>query len=287
MPSTATFSLGPALLFAPADRPERFAKAAARSDAVILDLEDAVAPAAKAQAREHMVTAALDPRTTMVRINALGTPEAALDLAALARSPFRTVMVAKAEDPQAVAALTDLNVVVLCENAAGILAAPELARLPQVVALMWGAEDLLASLGGTSSRFPAGPPAGPRAGTRAGQYRDVAMHARSQLLLAAGAAGKVAIDSIYADIADLTGLAEESEDAVASGFGAKACIHPGQVPVIREAFHPTQDQLAAARELLAAAEAAGTGVFAFKGQMVDGPILLHAEQTLRRAASGS
>ena len=279
MSPTTPFALGPAMLFAPADRPERFAKAAARSDAVILDLEDAVAPAAKAQAREHMVTASLDPHTTMVRINALGTPDAALDLAALALSPFRTIMVAKAEDPQAVAELTDYNVVVLCESAAGILAAPALAQLPQVVALMWGAEDLLASLGGTSSRFPAGP--------RAGQYRAVAMQARSQLLLAAGAAGKVAIDSIYADIADLAGLAEESEDAVASGFGAKACIHPGQVPVIREAFHPTQAQLAAARELLAAAEAAGTGVFAFKGQMVDGPILLHAEQTLRRAASGS
>ena len=81
--------MGPALLFAPADRPERFAKAAERADAVIIDLEDAVAPEAKAQAREHMVASGLDPATTMVRINALDTPDAARDLAALAGSLIR------------------------------------------------------------------------------------------------------------------------------------------------------------------------------------------------------
>ncbi len=267
--------MGPALLFAPADRPERFAKAAERSDAVIIDLEDAVAREAKASAREHMLASGLDPAHTMVRINALDTPEAALDLAAVARSPYRTIMVAKAADPDAIAALADYSVVVLCESAAGILAAPALAQLPNVVALMWGAEDLVASLGGTSSRFVSGP--------NTGGYRAVAMHARSAMLLAAGAAGKVAIDSIYADFTDLDGLAVESEDAVASGFGAKASIHPSQVEVIRAAYRPAPEAVAAAKELLAAAVEAGTGVFAFKGQMVDGPILLHAEATLRRA----
>lgn len=269
------FTMGPTLLFAPADRPERFAKAGERADAVIIDLEDAVAPKAKAQARENMVASSLDPATTMVRINALDTPDAALDLAAVMRSSYRSLMVAKATDPESVAALADYDVVVLCESAAGILAAPALAQLPHVVALMWGAEDLVASLGGTSSRFTSGP--------GAGQYRAVALQARSQLLLAAGAFGKVAIDSIYADFADLEGLAEESQDAVASGFGAKACIHPSQVAVIRDAYRPSSDEVAAARELLAAAKTAGTGVFAFQGQMVDGPILLHAHATLRRA----
>ncbi|WP_113717342.1 HpcH/HpaI aldolase/citrate lyase family protein [Arthrobacter dokdonensis] len=263
--------MGPALLFAPADRPERYAKAAERSDAVILDLEDAVAPEAKAAAREHLVTTPLDPAATMVRINALGTADSGLDLAALARTRYRTIMVAKAEDPDAVAALADYQVVALCETAAGILAAPALARLPNVVALMWGAEDLVASLGGTSSRFSGG------------TYRAVATHARSQLLLSAGAAGKVAVDSIYADIPDVEGLAAEADDAVASGFGAKACIHPSQVPVIRDAYRPGDDAVAAALDLLAAADSAGTGVFAYNGQMVDGPILLHARATLRRA----
>jgi len=268
--------MGPALLFAPADRPERFAKAAERSDAVILDLEDAVAPEAKAQARENMLHSTLDPATTMVRINALDTRDSHLDLAAVERSNFRTIMVAKASDVDVIASLTDFNVVALCETAAGILAAPRLAQLRNVVGLMWGAEDLVASLGGTSSRFGSG--------HRAGRYRAVATHARSQLLLAAGAAGKLAIDSIYADFKDLAGLAEEAEDAVASGFGAKASIHPSQVAVIREAYRPSQEAVEAARELLAAADAAGTGVFAFNGQMVDGPILKHARETLRRAA---
>ncbi|MGO4385239.1 HpcH/HpaI aldolase/citrate lyase family protein [Specibacter sp. RAF43] len=274
MPSIdPTFTMGPALLFAPADRPERYAKAAERADAVILDLEDAVAPDAKARAREDLIANPLDPATTIVRLNALGTEAAALDLAALARTGYRTVMVAKSQDPAAVAALAGFHVVALCETAAGIVAAEALAQLPNVVALMWGAEDLVASLGGTSSRFADG------------RYRAIAMHARSRMLLAAGAHGKTAIDSIYADIADLGGLAAEAEDAAASGFGAKACIHPHQVPVIRAAYRPTDADVAAATELLAAAEAAGTGVFAFKGHMVDGPILLHAQRTLRRAAA--
>ena len=263
--------MGPALLFAPADRPERYDKAAQRSDAVILDLEDAVAPEGKVQAREHLLRHPLDPATTMVRINGLDISDSALDLAALARTEYRTIMVAKAEDPSAIAALADYAVVALCETAAGILAAPALAKLPNVVALMWGAEDLVASLGGTSSR------------SADGRYRDVARHARSQLLLAAGAAKKVAIDSIYADIPDLSGLASEADDAVASGFGAKAAIHPSQVAVIRAAHRPTGAEVAAAIELLAAAAAAGTGVFAYQGQMVDGPILKHAHETLRRA----
>ncbi len=265
------FTMGPALLFAPADRPDRYGKAAERSDAVILDLEDAVAPEAKARAREHLINNPLDPATTMVRINALDTPESELDLAALAATRYRTIMVAKAEDPAAVAALAGYQVVALCETAAGILAAPALAGLPNVAALMWGAEDLVASLGGTSSRFPDG------------RYRAVAIHARSQLLLAARAAGKVAVDSIYADIPDLPGLGLEAEDAVASGFGAKACIHPSQVAVIRAAYRPSVEDVAEARALLAAADDAGTGVFAFKGRMVDGPILKHARQTLGRA----
>lgn len=268
-------TMGPALLFAPADRPERFTKAAERSDTVIIDLEDAVAPEAKAEARENMVKSGLNPASTMVRINALNTKDARLDLAAVDRSPFDTIMIAKASDVDSIAALTRYKIVVLCETAAGILAAPRLAKLPNVVALMWGAEDLVASLGGTSSRFTTGP--------NAGSYRAVATHARSQLLLAAGAAGKPAIDSIYADFTDLDGLAHEADDAVASGFGAKACIHPSQVAIVRDAYRPSDSEVAAAKELLAAADEAGTGVFAFKGKMVDGPILLHAKKIMNRS----
>ncbi len=110
---------------------------------------------------------------------------------------------------------------------------------------MWGAEDLVASLGGTSSRH------------QDGRYRDVATHARSAVLLAAGAAGKPAVDTVHLDIADLDGLAAEAEDAVAVGFAATACIHPSQVETVRAAYRPDEAQVAEAVELLEAARAAG------------------------------
>ncbi len=279
-----SFLLGPAMLFCPGDRPDRFAKAAERADAVILDLEDAVAPAAKAAARRAVVdaSATLDADRTVVRVNAVGTPEHALDVAALADTRLRTVMVAKAGPelltslPALGATLPGVRVIGLCETAAGVLAAPELARRDEVVALMWGAEDLVASLGGTSSR---------RAD---GTYRDVARHARASVLLAAGAAGKAAVDAVHVDIADLDGLRAEAQDAAASGFAATACIHPSHVPVIREAYAPTPEQVADARALLDAAAANPGGadtVFTFDGRMVDGPVLRHAEAVLRRARS--
>lgn len=263
----AGFGMGPAILFCPADRPERYAKAAERADAVILDLEDAVAAHEKPAAREALLAHPLDPDRTIVRVNPVGTDDFELDLEALARSPYRTVMLAKAVTAQG---LDDFDVIALCETAAGVLAAPALAATPNVVALMWGAEDLVASLGGTSSR------------SADGRYRPVAAHARSSVLLAAGAHGTAAIDSVYLDIPDLDGLAAEATDAAAVGFAATACIHPSQVPVIRAAYAPTEAEVADARALLAAATGE-RGVFTFNGRMVDGPVLRHAEQVLRRA----
>jgi citrate lyase subunit beta/citryl-CoA lyase len=261
---------GPALLFCPADRPDRYEKAAERSDAVIIDLEDAVAPARKAAARDAMIGHPLDPDTTIVRVNAFDSGYFADDLMALGQTAYRTIMVAKAERPEQLSGLDRYRVIALCESARGVLAAPALAAAKNVVALMWGAEDLVASHGGSSTRFADG------------GYRHIAQHARSSVLLAAGASGKAAIDTVHLDIADLAGLAAEAEDAVAIGFAATACIHPDQVGVIREAYRPTQEQLAFARELLDAAEGQ-RGVFRFQGQMVDGPVLRHAEHVLRRA----
>ncbi|AUI52158.1 HpcH/HpaI aldolase/citrate lyase family protein [Arthrobacter crystallopoietes] len=264
------FTMGPAILFCPADRPERYAKAADRADAVILDLEDAVAPADRASARQAVIDNPLDPERTIVRVNPLGTEDHALDMAALQRTGYATIMLAKSENADAIAGLGGYGVVALCETALGVLAAPDIARTGNVVALMWGAEDLLASLGGTSSR------------NAGGTYRDVARQARSQVLLAAGAYGKTAIDSVYVDIPDLDGLAAEAEDAVACGFGAKAVIHPSQIPVIRAAYLPSEAAVADAAALLEAARTE-PGVFRFRGKMVDGPLIKHAEQTLRRA----
>ncbi len=266
------FGMGPALLFCPANRPERYAKAMDRADAVILDLEDAVAPEDKAQAREALLANPLDPERTIVRVNAQGTADFDLDVAALKKTEYSTIMVPKAEDPGALADLVRYRVIALCETAAGILAAPRIAEIRNVVGLMWGAEDLVASLGGTSSRHSGG------------GYRDVALHARSRVLLAAGAYGKVAIDSVYLDFKDLAGLGEESRDAVASGFGAKACIHPEQAETVRRAYEPSAEEAEYARRVLAAAEGQG-GVFQLDGRMIDGPILRHAEATVHRVRS--
>lgn len=264
-----TFTMGPSLLFCPADRPERYAKAAERADAVIVDLEDAVAPADKAGARRSMVDTPLDPERTVVRINPDNTDNFQLDLNALADTGYSTVMLAKTETPEQVRKLDRYKVIALCETAAGVVNAAAIAAEPNVVALMWGAEDLVASLGGTSSRHDDG------------SYRDVAVQARSNILLAAGAKGKAALDAVYINIGDLDGLAAEAQDAVASGFTGTACIHPSQVAVIREAYLPTAEETAYALDVLEAAKSAG-GVFQFRGRMIDGPILRHAEQTLQR-----
>jgi citrate lyase subunit beta/citryl-CoA lyase len=271
------FPWGPALLFCPADRPERYAKALERADAVILDLEDAVEPARRPVAREALVATAaadaLDPDRVIVRVNPAGTEDQVADLAALTATPYRTVMLPKAESVDDLRGLDGFAVIALCETAAGVLAAPSLAAAPGVIALMWGAEDLVASLGGTSSRHPDG------------RYRDAPRFARSAVLLAAGAADKAAIDTVHLDIDDLAGLAAEVEDAVAVGFAATACIHPGQVATIRAGYRPSDEAVAEARTLLEAAQTAG-GVFRFEGRMVDGPVLAHARAVLQRADRG-
>ncbi|QMU98120.1 CoA ester lyase [Microbacterium esteraromaticum] len=265
-----SLDMGPALLFCPADRPERFDGALRKADAVILDLEDAVLPAAKAQARENIVGADLDPARVIVRVNAPETADFELDLEAVGRTPFHTVMVAKSEDPAAFDSFASgYALIALCETARGVHRAGDIAAHERTVGMMWGAEDLVASLGGMSSRFPDG------------RYRDVARTARAQVLLAAGAYGRTAVDAVHLDIDDVDGLAAEAADAVASGFGATACIHPKQVPVIRDAYRPDEELLSWARAVLAAAEGE-RGVFRHEGRMIDEPVLRHARAVLSR-----
>ncbi|MGP5412922.1 HpcH/HpaI aldolase/citrate lyase family protein [Brachybacterium paraconglomeratum] len=271
--------VGPALLFCPGDRPDRFAKAAARADAVILDLEDAVAPDHKQAARQAVAAHDLDPARTIVRVNPPATSDFTADVTALAALRPRWVMLPKAgsvaEVDRLVAAVPSAKVLVLCETARGILAAPALAAHPDVVALMWGGEDLVADLGGTSSRG------------EDGSYREVVRHARSAVLLAARAHGKSAIDAVHLDLADQDGLRADAVDAAASGFTATACLHPDQVGVVREAYAPSAEEVERARELLDAAERAGSGVFAHAGRMVDGPLLRHARTLLARAVAAA
>nr|WP_304654333.1 CoA ester lyase [Mycobacterium sp. PSTR-4-N] len=261
---------GPGWLFCPADRPERFGKAAAAADVVILDLEDGVAAKDREAARAALIATPLDPARTVVRVNPAGTPDHAGDLEALASTDYSTVMLAKTETADQVASLAPRDVVVLVETPLGALAVVELARVDNTCAVMWGAEDLFAATGGTANRWPDG------------TYRDVARHVRSQSLLAAKAHGRLALDSVYLDIRDLDGLREESDDAVAVGFDAKVAIHPTQVAVIRAAYSPTEEQIDWARRVLDTARTQ-RGVFAFGGIMVDAPVLRRAERIVALA----
>lgn len=261
---------GPAWLFCPADRQERFEKAAAAADVVILDLEDGVAAKDREAARAALIETRLDPQRTVVRVNPAGTADHPLDLETLAKTDYTTVMLAKTEDPQQVRDLAPLDVVVLIETPLGALAVTDLARVENAVALMWGAEDLFAVTGGTANRYPDG------------SYREVARHVRSQTLLAAKAYGRLALDSVYLDIKDLEGLRGEVDDAVAVGFDVKVAIHPSQVAVIREGYAPTPEQVQWARHVLDAAREA-RGVFQFEGIMVDAPVLRRAERIVQLA----
>jgi citrate lyase subunit beta / citryl-CoA lyase len=261
---------GPAWLFCPADRPERFEKAAMIADVVILDLEDGVAAKDRDAARAALIDTPLDPRRTVVRVNPGGTPDHQADLDALAGTRYTTVMLPKTEGPEQISALAPLDVVVLIETPLGALNVVDSTRVANAVAVMWGAEDLFAVTGGTNNRTPDG------------SYRDVARHVRSQTLLAAKAYGRMALDSVYLDIKDLDGLRAEVDDAVAIGFDSKVAIHPSQVAVIRAAYTPTAEQLEWARHVLAAA-AEERGVFSYEGIMVDAPVLRRAERIIASA----
>jgi citrate lyase subunit beta/citryl-CoA lyase len=263
-------SNGPGWLFCPADRPERFEKAAAAADVVILDLEDGVAAKDREAARAALIDTPLDPSRTVVRVNPVTTPDHEPDLKALARTEYGTVMLAKTETAEQVASLAPLDVVVLVETPLGALAVTETARVDNAFAVMWGAEDLFAATGGTANRWPDG------------SYRDVAKHVRSQSLLAAKAFGRMALDSVYLDIKDLEGLRAETDDAVAVGFDAKVAIHPTQVAVIRAGYAPTDEQIDWARAVLARVQDE-RGVFQHEGLMVDMPVLRRAERIIALA----
>ncbi|MFC9355015.1 HpcH/HpaI aldolase/citrate lyase family protein [Rhodococcus sp. NPDC057014] len=265
---------GPAWLFCPADRPERYAKAAAAADVVILDLEDGVAAGDKEAARIALIDTPLDPDRTVVRVNPVGTEDHERDLLALDGTRYTRLMLAKCESPDQVLSLTPREVIALVESPLGALAVTEIALAAGTIGVMWGAEDLVAAMGGNSSRRDDG------------SYRDVATQVRSSTLLAAKGYHRLALDSVYLDIKDLDGLRAEALDAVAVGFDVKVAIHPSQVAVIREAYAPSDADVDWATRVLAAV-ADQRGVFAFEGKMVDAPVLRHAEAILRRSQTGA
>jgi len=274
---------GPAILFCPADRPERYSKALDRADAVIFDLEDAVHAEQKPAARQSLAEWAqeasnrplleADPVRVVVRTNPVTSEFFHDDVELLRSLPVQAVMLPKAESAaevdQVAEALPGVSVIALCETPLGIVRSDAIAAHPSVHGLMWGAEDLIAAIGGSSSR------------REDGRYRDVARQSRATLLLNASAFGKPAVDSIYADFSDSQGLTDEARDASASGFALKACIHPAQSAVVREAFAPSPEEVEYAQALLAEVGRAD-GAVQCRGAMIDEPLIRHAENIMER-----
>jgi citrate lyase subunit beta/citryl-CoA lyase len=263
---------GPAFLFCPADRPERFAKAAGAADVVILDLEDGVAPDQRELAREHVRAATLEPATTIVRVNPVTSADHARDMEMLRDCAFRMVMLAKTACADEVRSLEGFGVLALCETPAGVMAVDEIAECSNTLGLMWGAEDLVAALGGYSSRHDDG------------SYRDVARYARARILVAAGAHHLCALDAVYLSIENLNGQRDQALDAAAMGFSASACVHPSQATIVRVAYRPTSAQIAWARTILEASKGR-EGVFRVGDLMVDKPVMTQARQIMIRAST--
>lgn len=251
------------LLFVPGDRPDRFLKAAATdADALILDLEDAVAPADKDAARGH-VAGFLNDRPQIrqqivVRINPLDRIWGLQDLAVLAALGVGAdcILVPKAEDPAQVAALAVLlrhegsrsRLAALVESARGVAASPQIAQAdPLLSFVMFGAADYAADLG-----------------QQVGSFRPD--FARSMLVNAAASAGIAAIDSPFFAIDRPEELRTDCASARALGFHGKAAIHPSQIPVVGQTFCPTAAEAFHARRIL---EAAPEGVGVLDGKMID------------------
>jgi citrate lyase subunit beta/citryl-CoA lyase len=266
-------------LYVPGDRPERFGKAAASgADVVIIDLEDAVAPARKDEALANAVAYLREPAgggpATHVRVNDLATPRGLADLAALGALPglpgLDAVRVPKVESPDGLRALDGFPVpaYALLESAAGIVGAQAIAAHPCVAGVALGEQDLAAELSIT-----------------AGSAMD---HLRLQVVLAAAAAGLPPVPmSVYPDVRDEAGLVASCAAGRALGMFGRTAIHPRQIPAIRRAFRPSEEEAAGAAEIVRAAERAeqaGVGAIALPdGRFVDAPIVARARRTLALA----
>lgn len=257
------------LLFVPGDRPERFAKAReSGADAVILDLEDAVAPEGKSRARDAVFNG-LDPqRPVILRINGADTPWFADDAAVSAHPGVAAVILPKAErveDVRALASAGCANVLALIETAAGYDNVRAISREAAVKRLVFGSIDFQLDMG------------------IAGEGEELLLF-RSGLVLASRLAGLPRpVDGVCTALNDPAVLDAEAARARRLGFGGKLCIHPRQVQAVNSAFSPGPDAVAWARRVLEAAAAAGGAAVAVDGKMVDKPVILRAQSILAEA----
>jgi len=281
------------LLFMPADSPRKIAKGAELpADAIIADLEDSVAHSRKQEARSLLVNSfqALPPDAPLrcIRINPIHSPFWPDDLLETFAAAPQIYVIPKVEsaadlhrvdeqltrlERQAGMPAGTVSLLPLVESAAGVVNLPEIARAgPRTVALAFGSEDFAGDVGAQRTR----------------EGWEV-FYARSAVVTAAAAFGLQAVDTVYTDLADDSGLAEESETVQKMGFRGKLAIHPRQVEVINRAFTPDLTEVAAARRLIAVFEAhqrAGRGVCVLDGKMVDMPMYRAAQDLLARAENG-
>jgi citrate lyase subunit beta/citryl-CoA lyase len=282
------------LLFVPGDSARKAARGAGSgADALILDLEDAVAPENKVAARAHVAAllAAGAPRDWQfwVRVNAFDTDLTLDDLAAVVVPGLDGIVLPKAEGARdverlghhldALEAARGLErgrvriLVVATETPAAMFVLGSYAPAhPRLAGLTWGAEDLSAALGASGNK------------DADGRWRFPYLAARAQCLFAAAAAGVLPIDTLFSDFRDPSGLADDCRAGRADGFAGRLAIHPDQVPIINDGFRPSDAEVAAARRLVAAfAAQPGAGTIGLDGRMVDIPHLKAARRVLSDA----
>jgi citrate lyase subunit beta/citryl-CoA lyase len=259
-------------LFVPGDRPERFSKAVGSgADVVILDLEDAVAPKAKPAARSHIVAWLNGGGRAVVRVNAAASQWFDDDLAALAGAPgLLAVLLPKAESAEVVSEAViraGVPVVALVESARGVLHAADIATA--AIRLAFGSLDFALDI--------------------AADHDDdgALLLARSTLVLASRAAGLAApIDGVTIALDDPAVTSRAALRSRQLGFGGKLCIHPSQVASVQAAFRPSPEQVAWAREIIAAyGDGAVGAVRSTRGELIDVPVLRQAHAILERSAS--
>lgn len=270
-------------IFAPGNKPDMFPKAMATgADIMCIDLEDAIAPQHKEQARRATVdwfaTAELDDAVEcMVRINPPRTPEGMKDVQAIldsAKAP-PALMLAKVKAPAEVVALDELfdefkiasRLQVIIETNEALEAAWEIARCSsRIDAMFFGGVDMAADL-------------------RCAYTWEALLYARSRVVHAAAGAGVDVIDVPFLDLNDMEGMKREAAAARDLGFCGKGSIHPKQVPVLNEIFSPSEAEIAHARRIVDAFEQGDSGLVVIDGKLIEKPVLRSMYRVLARAGA--
>ena len=263
-------------LFVPANRPERYAKALeSGADAVIVDLEDAVALPQKEEARATLARwlRGNGPQLRLwVRINAADTVWHGDDLLTFSALSMAGIVLPKAEEAKTLSSIArrlgpGRGLIALIESAAGLAAMREIAAVPGVQRLAFGSIDAQVDLG-----------------MQCGPEEEELMHFRMEMVMVSRLAGIAPpIDGVTTDFNDDAFLARMVQRARRMGFGAKLCIHPKQVAGVRRGFMPGEQELAWAEEVMAAVRASDGGAISLRGKMIDKPVILQAEKFLHQA----